>query len=134
MRDPEGWRRDLVDAISKAPNVRRALHPLHREFSPKGLLAELRRSIDPDHWAVNDWIETVDQAEDWLAKTNEVAPGGPPLGPRNDTQHRIEQIQVLLVKGCKVSEIAARLGISASNVYQLLHRYGVVRGVQGMRR
>ena len=132
MRDPESWRLDLVDAISQAPNVRRALHPLHRELSPKGLLSELRRSIDPEHWSVNDWANTVDQAERWLAKANEVAPGGPPLGPRGDTQHRIEQIEDLLVNGCQVSEIAARLGISVSNLFQLIHRHGVVRGVRGM--
>ena len=132
MRDPEGWRRDLLEAISQAPNVRHALHPRHREFSPKELLSELRRSMDPDHWAINDWVDTVDQAEHWLAKTIEVSPGGPPVGPRGDTRLRIEQIEDLLVNGYKVPEIAACLGISLSNIYQLMHRYGVVRGVRGM--
>lgn len=131
--DPQEWRLEVVDTLSRAPHAQRALISTYRTLSPVALLAELRACIDPDHWPVTDWDDTIELADAWLSIAEQVAPGGPPSGPRASTADRVAAIEDMLVAGHAIHDIAAKLSMSSSNVYQLIQRYGVTRGVRSLR-
>lgn len=130
---PADWHDDVRSALTSSPHVSREVRGEPRLTSPRALLRELRRAIDPDHWSALDWGETIDLVEPWYVLAHSVGPGGPPKGPRSRSNDRVVKIKELLARGYSVAVIAQRLGLTSANVYQLMHRHGVTAGVKAFR-
>jgi len=117
------WHDAVQLALGKSPLVRDLLNVPASRLGPPELFRKLRQALDPDEYVVLAWPKKIVLAQRWLELEYKVAPGGPPTGARHQTLERVRLAQTMLNAGMDTVAVAAELGISPANLYQILSRY-----------
>jgi hypothetical protein len=118
------WHFNVQMALRKSPLVERLIGQPAELLEPIDLLRELRQVIDPDELEVGVWPRKILWAQRWLEFAEAVAPGAPPKGARLPTKERLRTAEVLLKSGMTAAQVAEKLKITRTNLYQILHRHG----------
>lgn len=109
----------LVGWLQHSPSVLKRLPADILELNANQILSNLRRHLDDSEWNIEAWGGKLYLAEQWFSALERVAPGPrPPVTAKN--LQRQQHAEGMLAKGMKKSEIADVLGVSRSNLSNIL--------------
>lgn len=107
----------ISQALRRSPKLLAALGQDLAQIPPRLLHAELRLRLDPLEWRLGGWLAKIRAAEAWYS----LSPGT--RGRGRATTERMQDAVRLARRGLSKSEVARKLGLSASAVSRWFQRH-----------
>ena len=117
LHDATKW---LTSVLTQCPNVALHLPENILNLDANQILLHLRSCLDDLEWNNMTWVGKIFVAEIWLAGLKTVAPDRRRIISKLNLE-RFRRAMALIEDGMKKSEVAVALGVSRSNLTNIIH-------------